>query len=240
MSIKMMTIVWDRSSHQGGALTMLLAIADFANDAGEAFPAIPTLARKCRLSERHATRLVKEIEASGEMSVIVGGGRNNTNLYKIHPDKMSGGQDVGVTFEARNPDTGVLETLTPASPEPSREPLEPSHVRTPPDESYAAMVAWNEMAKRVGLPQVQHVSEARKRRLKNRLLEAGGLEGWNAALRKIEKSSFLLGKLGRGEGHKNWRCDFDFVLREDKFAKIREGGFDDKPAPQRPTNRTVV
>ena len=46
-----MTRVWDESKQRGGALLVLLAIADFADDEGKAFPSVQTLAAKSRLSE---------------------------------------------------------------------------------------------------------------------------------------------------------------------------------------------
>ena len=43
-----MAAVWERSKHQGGALLVLLGIADHANDQGVAYPSIERLARKIR------------------------------------------------------------------------------------------------------------------------------------------------------------------------------------------------
>lgn len=91
----------------------------------------------------------------------------------------------------------------------------------------AAFEAWNEMAGEAGLPLVQNRSETRKKHLRLRLAECGGLEGWRAALEKVRASSFLT-----GAGERGWKADFDFAVTATKFTKIMEGGFDDGDRPQ--------
>ena len=56
MSIEVGDRVWKRSSQRGAGLLVLLAIADFANHDGSAYPSIRVLSRKARLSERHLSR----------------------------------------------------------------------------------------------------------------------------------------------------------------------------------------
>jgi hypothetical protein len=99
-----------------------------------------------------------------------------------------------------------------------------------------ALKLWNETAERIGLPMAQRLTDPRRKALKTRLSESGGLDGWAVALAKVEASSFLTGKTGRGNGHENWRCDLDFILRQAKFTKLMEGGFDDTPGTPRQSN----
>jgi uncharacterized protein YdaU (DUF1376 family) len=84
-----------------------------------------------------------------------------------------------------------------------------------------AVIAWNAMAARAGLPRVQSLTDARKRALIARLKECGGLGGWHEAMRRIEATPWMLGDNDRG-----WRADFDFVCRQSKFTKLMEGGYD--------------
>jgi hypothetical protein len=84
MSISVMSKVWSSSKASHGSLLVLLAIADFANDEGEAYPSIATLQRKARLSERAAQNAIKELQEIGELSIRAGQGRNGTNLYRVH------------------------------------------------------------------------------------------------------------------------------------------------------------
>ena len=83
MSIRVMTQVWAHSKHKGSALILMLAIADFADEEGVAFPGVLTLAKKCRMSERGTRYLINTLIESGELAVARGGGRGGSNLYRI-------------------------------------------------------------------------------------------------------------------------------------------------------------
>lgn len=82
-----MAKVWEQSAHAGSELLMLLAIADFADDDGRAFPSITTLAQKCRTTSRYAIKLLDALVASGELAIVKHGGvmgrGGKTNLYRI-------------------------------------------------------------------------------------------------------------------------------------------------------------
>lgn len=101
-----------------------------------------------------------------------------------------------------------------------------------PDLLAEAVRLWNEMAPRVGLASVQHLSAKRKSSLKARLKECGGLDGWVIALGKVEASDFLAGR------SKDWRASFDFVLQASSFTKLMEGQYDNRDnrdgSPTRP------
>jgi hypothetical protein len=83
MSIKIMNAVWHLSRQKGTPLLLLIAIADNANDNGEAWPGIEYLARKIRMSERQTQRLVRDLEKTDELIMERGGGRGNVHRYFI-------------------------------------------------------------------------------------------------------------------------------------------------------------
>lgn len=83
MSIRVMSLVWEHSKQQGSALLVLLAIADFADDDGWAYPSIERLARKARMSTRNVRYVLRDLEASGELMIVAGGGRHQTNRYRV-------------------------------------------------------------------------------------------------------------------------------------------------------------
>jgi hypothetical protein len=104
-----------------------------------------------------------------------------------------------------------------------------------------AVRLWNEAAKRAGWPAVQRMTSPRRRALKARLAECGGIDGWRSAIAKAEASSFLMGRKPRSAGHENWRCDLDFILKQAKFTKLMEGGYDDPPStPRDSAERSVL
>jgi len=92
MSIKVMSAVWDYSRASGTPLLVLLKLADWANDDGECWPSISTIAQKCRLKdERHVKRIIHDTleRELGEVIVIPGGGKSSSkgglrsNRYRI-------------------------------------------------------------------------------------------------------------------------------------------------------------
>jgi hypothetical protein len=85
MSIKVMARVWAESLHAGTELLMLLALADFADDDGNAFPSVPTLATKCRMTTRNANLILVRLRRSGELEVRPNRGLRGTNLYRVVP-----------------------------------------------------------------------------------------------------------------------------------------------------------
>src|SRR5262245_44467095 len=116
MSIKVMARVWEYSQQEGGGLLVMLALADFANDAGECWPSIPILARKARLTERQTRRLLNNLEEVGEIRRRKSnGGRNRRNHYYItlfeNFDNITGKELPG----KNNPVIDQTKTLTPMS-----------------------------------------------------------------------------------------------------------------------------
>ena len=133
---------------------------------------------------------------------------------------------------------GVKEPAGAAAPPSARAPAPSDGDLAPPRAldrapEVEALELWNETAGRAGLPLAQRLTDARRKALKFRLAESGGIEGWKIALSKIEASAFLTGKSRRSDDHANWRCDIDFMLRQAKFTKLMEGGFDDTPSTRK-------
>lgn len=83
MSVRVSSLIWDCSDSTGSNRLMLLAIADFADDDGWAFPSVATLARRCRMQRRNAIYTLAELEASGELEVKKKAGPFGVNLYRI-------------------------------------------------------------------------------------------------------------------------------------------------------------
>lgn len=83
MSVRTMARVWEFSQHKGNDLLMLLAIADFADDDGKAYPSVNTLAEKCRMLGRGANKVLAALRASGELEIRQNEGPKGTNLYRI-------------------------------------------------------------------------------------------------------------------------------------------------------------
>lgn len=132
MSIRIMSQVWENGPANRSELLVMLALADFANDEGECWPAVGTIAKKVRMTERGVQKIVGRLVNAGRLSVLAGGGRRNSNLYRIlaspepetpnavHPEPHS------PRTPEQKPRTGVQESPNGGSPKPSGTIKEPS------------------------------------------------------------------------------------------------------------------
>jgi len=205
---------------------------------GECAYALSFLAKAWECSKTKAHVTLKHLEKAGFVRTQSERGYTRIKVVKydtyqipVNADGTPDGTPDGTTTErGRNADgtnkkeVNTLNTLEEEYRGPSLKP--------PIDE---AVEAWNALADDIGLPKVQKLTDARRSRLKARLSDCGGLEGWDVALSKIRASSFL-SKPSRGK-HPNWRPDFDFILTQSKFTKLMEGGYDDPASnPPNPDN----
>ncbi len=84
MSVKWIDRVFKSSAHRTASeLLMLLALADYADDSGESYPSVATLAHKCRMNVRNANYVLRALQKSGELFVRKNQGPNGTNRYKL-------------------------------------------------------------------------------------------------------------------------------------------------------------
>jgi hypothetical protein len=83
MSIRVMTRVWEFSTAKEGTLLILLAIADFADDQGRAFPSMERLAKKARMTRRNAQLAIRRLQRTGEVLVDIGAGPKGCNLFRV-------------------------------------------------------------------------------------------------------------------------------------------------------------
>lgn len=97
----------------------------------------------------------------------------------------------------------------------------------PIDDIAIAVSAYNATAAEAGWPRLQVLSKQRRSSLKARLQEAGGLDGWVAALAKAKASPHCCGHNDRG-----WTANFDFLTRQSSFAKLMEGNYDERQSPR--------
>jgi hypothetical protein len=97
-----------------------------------------------------------------------------------------------------------------------------ANIPAPADEAAEAVRRWNALAEEFGLARVQKLTAARQTKLKKRLADCGGLDGWDAALAHVRVSDGL-----RGDNDRGWTVDFDFLMQESSFVKLMEGKYDE-------------
>lgn len=79
-----MAAVWELSRHGGSAMLLLLAIADYADDNGLAWPGQTALAKKTRVDRRNLARIIDAVTASGEL-LALNRPRQRSNMYVVTP-----------------------------------------------------------------------------------------------------------------------------------------------------------
>lgn len=132
MSIKFMAWVWDEGPSDKAEAFLLLALADYSNDEGECWPAVASLAHKCRMSERGIQTVIRRLVDGGWLEIEAGGGRKNCNLYRIkNPAGNAPRRKCTPQMSAETPQMNAktpqmsAENPAPAAPEPSRTIKEP-------------------------------------------------------------------------------------------------------------------
>ncbi len=104
------------------------------------------------------------------------------------------------------------------------------------DEPAQAFADYNSIAVQNDWPEAQSLNATRRRALKARLVECGGLDGWRTAMVRAGRSDFLTGRTPRASGHEKWMPDLDFFLQQQSFTKLMEGSYDNHTTAERGGN----
>ena len=131
---------------------MLVVLADYSDDDGNSYPAVASLARKCRMTPRNANYILGALQSSGELRVLKNEGPKGTNRYRIMLSKLGEPRSTEETTALKRtsplkaasppedaftlkptsapPEAGFPMPLKPASDEPSLNRQEPSRKAT--------------------------------------------------------------------------------------------------------------
>lgn len=168
--------------------------------AGKQYGLVPTFGEHQRISGKEAQEAAKFPEPVGEIPV------KQPRSTRDEPESQE-----GKGREKEREGNGEIAKL----------------VSQLPDDIDLAVQLWNEMAERIWQKrQVHKLTAARKSALRRRLQDCGGVDGWIAALAKVEASPTLTEGF-TGKDGRHWPgADFDFLLQEKSFTKLMEGGYD--------------
>lgn len=227
-------MAWARAIKTGSATvkSVLMAVANYADEEGICWPSQEQLADDTELSRHSVMRALDQLEDMGLL-----------DRERRHRGDGSRTSDLIILDLSSTEQRSTQQRSTQQQPkshgataEPS---IEPSLSRNSAQrikrnsEEDQAVKAWNDLADDLSLPKVQRMTETRRRKLTARLRECGGLDGWSVALAKIRGSPLCRGEVGK------WRADFDFVLQESSFVKLMEGKYDDRSPGRHEANGSV-
>lgn len=223
-----MSRVWaDQTITNQTELLVLLAIADYANGDGIAWPSVESIALKARLYPRSVFRVLDRLKKTGKLRIESGGGKQ-TNHYKITLSTAS--VSVSTPPPPKTPHVPEAVTVrqgTPVFGVPSKTP-DPSGTVIDPKKRKdkiaslspsAVFDEWNSKANQ--LPKCRQLSDKRSHSLKARLRDPFFCEHWISAITRIHDSSFCCGSNNRG-----WKADFDWFIQPDTVVRIMEGKYD--------------
>ncbi|NIJ32792.1 helix-turn-helix domain-containing protein [Sphingomonas oligoaromativorans] len=83
MSIALMRAAWQAHLPNGSDKLVLVAMADFANESGEAWPSIPTLAKMCSRGETAVREALQRLVTGGHLTRRVRQGQSSR--FEVHP-----------------------------------------------------------------------------------------------------------------------------------------------------------
>lgn len=237
MSIQLINAVFESQSLGPTDRLVMLALADHAGEDGTCYPSVARLCQRTGLGERAVQVAIGRLKSGGHLSAKIGGGRGNSTLYTLHinpaPEtpyekprtRNPVSNDINPAYPALNP--------APDAPEPSITIIEPKKKEREVNLSRASgevdgcVAHFNAVADRVGWPQVQKITPARKSALIHRMADCGGVDAWCEAMDRAALSPLLTGQAGRG-----WRADFDWLCKAGNFTKLMEGNYDPRNSAQ--------
>lgn len=100
-------------------LLVMIALADHANDDGICWPSVPRVAALARLSDRHATRMIRALETDDRLiSVTRRRGAGHTNTYQLHMQPLISPPPDAIAESLNLPGAAVADELTALTPKP--------------------------------------------------------------------------------------------------------------------------
>lgn len=104
MSVKVLSKVWEHYPSGGSSLLVMLALADWSDDEGRCFPSIASIAKKTRLSDSQARRVVHDMINMSYVQVVGnknGGAKGSSRRYKINIQLLTASTNATPAADAR-------------------------------------------------------------------------------------------------------------------------------------------
>jgi len=246
MSVRVMSMVWQSFPRGGAQLLAMLALADFANDAGESIhPSMRTLAEKVRLTRRQTQRILRELEADGYLEPSgpsAGGKQTSTRHFRIRLERLTGDTgdtgDAGVTGDTGDAEgrcgcqgtggVGVTQTVIEPSLTVSRGTSAGNGKPSPPPCPHEKIV---ELYHQIlpACPRVRIWNAARRRILQARWREdpeRQNPEWWRELFSYVADSEFLTGRAQATNGRRTFIANLEWIIRPKNIVKIIEGNYE--------------
>lgn len=163
------------------------------------------------LTQKRAKTIAKTQQNLRETRQKTGrkGGQNSAKLRDVK-NKNNDLAQASASTQNEADKNRVDKSIAPPSASPSFDPQ-------------TAIDIFNKFASKNEWPKCEKMNSVRRSRIKARLKDAGGIDGWNRAMERADKSDFL-----NNRSSTPFTATIDFLLQESSFTKLIEGNYDNR------------
>jgi len=231
MSTILMTACWPLQGMTPAQKSVLISLADNANDDGVCWPSLATIGIRTCLSERAVRNALRWLEEAHVLASHQRFGRST--WYTLTPAAYAPGTKCPPAPDAPPPRQEMPPTPAPAAPRTVKEPsIEPSPTGNrdsrPPSCPVQDIVNLFNRLLTPQLPAVVLVSESRKKQVRARWVQSDvhqSLDFWTEYFATVAESDFLMGRLQGKPGSAPFRATFDWLINAGNFVKVVEGNY---------------
>lgn len=233
-----MNLVWD-CRYSDSQKIVMLALADQANDQGQCWPSISTIARRCSRSERTIQATLRELEKAGDVTRYDRAG--TSSMFRIHP-RSDRTPEIAAPPQPLHPTPAAAAPLPPQPLHPTppngctlttnEPPLEPpsnhqgakDRFQLPDEIPQEEWAAFEEMRKRLKKPLTDHARKIAIKTLRQ-LADEGHPPGkvLNQSIFNGWQGLFPIKGAGNGNGNRN-NIGSGNGLLDATLDEMREGG----------------
>ena len=194
---------------------VLRVLASYADEAGECYPSLRTLADQTQLNKATVCRALDRLEAAGLIRRMRGDRLNATHyLIDLSPSATDTLSHTATMVVAQSDATVAHNNDRVAQ---SDRKLQEGPIKIPATTTLSAdafVEGWNALAPKFGLAQVKKLTDARKRKLSQRLKDSDFsmaiVEDWVIRSQGVHGTQWF---------------SFDWILSEGNYAKLIEGKY---------------
>lgn len=237
MSTIIMSACWPLQGMSPAQKSVLISLADNANDDGVCWPSVARIAERTCLSERAVRNAIRWLE---EAQILTGHQRmGRSTWYTVTPKNYNPGISCPPAPNAAQPRQEMPPTPAPDAAHPgiscpqNRKGTikEPSGSSAPAREDSKQVPVqhivdlFNELLPE--LPAVVLINKDRKTKIQARWADSAvhqDLEFWRDFFGMVRSSDWLMGKVAGRDG-KGFRCNFDWLIAPTNFVKVVEGNY---------------
>lgn len=218
MSHYMTALAMKQVGLKPAAKIVLYWLADHHNgDTGLCCPSLSTLAEECEMDKATVVRHLSSLEGIGLIS--------RQTRYRANGSQTSTEYILSMKQPVAKRDTPCRKTQSPPVAKCAPLNLVSNNLVIEPVEANASLAfsIFNEFADQCGWKKCQKESKPRIAKMKARLKDCGGIDGWRGAMEKAAASDFLCNRAS-----KSFSATIDFILQESSFTKLMEGNYDNR------------